>query len=207
MTYNVAPTVVAAVHDRSGEDRRGPGQTAGRSCSARISTTRSAHSLEAAARRAASRAGTIDRPLGRPGASRRPATRLSHETVESAAAAARAAHVRVFASRAHVRGCRSLRRCKKLARDTGGRYIETTSIGQLQKIYTVSSAQASPASTCCATLCRRPGQAHHGHGAQSTASNGVAATEYRTPALAVATKGRRRLRTSRRGPPRSPRRR
>jgi tight adherence protein B len=57
-----------------------------------------------------------------------------HETEASAAAAARAAHVRVFTVGLRSR-LSNLSALKKLARDTGGRYIETTSIAQLRQIY------------------------------------------------------------------------
>ena len=58
----------------------------------------------------------------------------AHETLETAAAAARAAHVRVFAVGLKSRVSR-LAALRKLARDTGGRYVETTSIRQLSGIY------------------------------------------------------------------------
>ena len=57
-----------------------------------------------------------------------------HETAESAAAAARAAHVRIFAVGLRSR-LSNLETLRKLARETGGRYVETTSIAQLAAIY------------------------------------------------------------------------
>jgi tight adherence protein B len=57
-----------------------------------------------------------------------------HETEESAAAAARNAHVRVFAVGLSSR-LSKLAALKKLARDTGGGYIETTSLTRLKAIY------------------------------------------------------------------------
>lgn len=57
-----------------------------------------------------------------------------HESEESAAAAARAAHMRVFAVGLKSR-LSKLATLKKLARDTGGRYVETTSISRLEAIY------------------------------------------------------------------------
>ena len=57
-----------------------------------------------------------------------------HESEASAAAAARAAHVRVFAVGLRSRVSR-LDALRKLAHDTGGRYIETSSIGRLRGIY------------------------------------------------------------------------
>ena len=57
-----------------------------------------------------------------------------HESEEDAAAAARAAHVRVFAVGLKSR-LSKLSTLKRLARDTGGRYVETTSINRLRAIY------------------------------------------------------------------------
>jgi tight adherence protein B len=57
-----------------------------------------------------------------------------HETLESVAKAARSAHVRVFAVGLRSR-LSKLGALKRLARDTGGLYIETTSISELKKIY------------------------------------------------------------------------
>ena len=57
-----------------------------------------------------------------------------HEQEETIAAKARAAHVRVFTVglRSRVSNLKALRR---IARDTGGEYIETTSLAQLKSIY------------------------------------------------------------------------
>jgi len=57
-----------------------------------------------------------------------------HASEANAAAAARAAHVRVFAVGLKSR-LSKLATLKKLSRDTGGRYVETTSISRLQAIY------------------------------------------------------------------------
>jgi tight adherence protein B len=57
-----------------------------------------------------------------------------HESEETVAAGARAAHVRVFTVGLTSR-LSNLETLKKLARDTGGRYIETTSINRLKAIY------------------------------------------------------------------------
>src|SRR5262249_1958220 len=57
-----------------------------------------------------------------------------HETEESAASAARAAHVRVFAVGLTSR-LSHLASLKQLARDTGGTYVETKSINKLTSIY------------------------------------------------------------------------
>jgi tight adherence protein B len=57
-----------------------------------------------------------------------------HETEETVAAAARAAHVRVFTVGLRSR-VSNLAALKRIARDTGGQYIETTSIKDLRRIY------------------------------------------------------------------------
>jgi tight adherence protein B len=57
-----------------------------------------------------------------------------HETEATAAAAARAAHVRIFAVGLRSR-VSNLGALKRIAQDTGGRYIETTSIKNLRTIY------------------------------------------------------------------------
>jgi tight adherence protein B len=113
----------------------------------------------------------------------------THETEESAAAAARAAHVRVFAVglKSHVSKLGALR---KLARDTGGRYVETTSIRQLSGIYKqLGSSLASEY-----LLRYRSLAAPDKHIAVTVRVDGltaVARAEYQTPQLAVATKAPR----------------
>jgi tight adherence protein B len=57
-----------------------------------------------------------------------------HETEETVAAAARAAHVRVFTVGLRSR-VSNLVALKRIARDTGGQYIETTSLKDLRRIY------------------------------------------------------------------------
>jgi tight adherence protein B len=57
-----------------------------------------------------------------------------HETEETVAAAARAAHVRVFTVGLRSR-VSNLAALKRIARDTGGQYIETTSLKDLRRIY------------------------------------------------------------------------
>jgi tight adherence protein B len=57
-----------------------------------------------------------------------------HETEETVAAAARAAHVRVFTVGLRSR-VSNLAALKRIARDTGGQYIETTSLTDLRRIY------------------------------------------------------------------------
>jgi tight adherence protein B len=63
-----------------------------------------------------------------------------HQTEASAAAAARAAHVRVFTVGLHSRFAR-LSVLRQLARDTGGRYVEAQSLAQLRAIYDALGAQ------------------------------------------------------------------
>jgi tight adherence protein B len=58
----------------------------------------------------------------------------THETEASASAAARAAHVRVFTVGLPSR-LSKLGALQRLARDTGGRFSEASSIGQLSQIY------------------------------------------------------------------------
>jgi tight adherence protein B len=58
----------------------------------------------------------------------------SHQTLTSAAAAARAAHVRVFTVGLRSRVSK-LAALQRLSRDTGGRYVQATSLKQLGPIY------------------------------------------------------------------------
>jgi tight adherence protein B len=111
----------------------------------------------------------------------------NHESEASAAAAARAAHVRVFAVGLTSRVSR-LDALRKLARDTGGRYIETSSIGRLREIYKeLGSSFASE------YLLRYRSLAGPGKHIEVTfhvdGLKGVARAEYETPKLAVAKRG------------------
>jgi tight adherence protein B len=109
-----------------------------------------------------------------------------HHTVESAAAAARAAHVRVFAVGLKSRLSR-LAALKKLARDTGGRYIETTSLTQLKAIYRqLGSSLANEYLLHYRSLAGPDTRIKVT--AQVDGVGRVAATEYRTPPLPIATK-------------------
>ncbi len=109
-----------------------------------------------------------------------------HETEESAAAAARAAHVRVFAVGLKSRVSK-LEALRKLARDTGGRYVETTSIRQLNGIYKqLGSSLANEYLMRYRSLA-----APDKHIAVTVRVDGlkaVARAEYQTPALPIATK-------------------
>jgi tight adherence protein B len=108
----------------------------------------------------------------------------NHESEASAAAAARAAHVRVFAVGLTSRVSK-LDALRKLARDTGGRYIETSSIGRLRGIYKeLGSSFASE------YLLRYRSLAGPGKHIEVTfhvdGLRAVARAEYETPKLAVA---------------------
>jgi tight adherence protein B len=118
---------------------------------------------------------------------RAPGDTGEHETLEGAAAAARSAHVRIFAVGLRSR-LSKLQALKKLARDTGGRYVETTSITQLRKIYRqLGSSLASE------YLLRYSSVAGPDKRIRVTVRvdglSTAAATEYRTPPLPVATRG------------------
>ena len=118
---------------------------------------------------------------------RAPGDSGKHQTLEGAAAAARSAHVRIFAVGLRSR-LSKLQALKKLARDTGGLYIETTSIGQLQKIYRqLGSSLASEYLLRYASLAGP--DKHIRVTVRVDGLNTVAVTEYRTPPLPVATKG------------------
>jgi tight adherence protein B len=118
---------------------------------------------------------------------RAPGDSASHQTLEGAAAAARSAHVRIFAIGLRSR-LSKLAALKKLARDTGGRYIETTSISQLQKIYRqLGSSLASEYLLRYASVAGP--DKHIKVTVRVDGLNGVATTEYRTPSLPVAVKG------------------
>jgi tight adherence protein B len=110
----------------------------------------------------------------------------AHETEESAAAAARAAHVRVFAVGLKSRVSK-LGALRKLARDTGGRYVETTSIQQLSGIY----KQLGTSLASEYLLRYRSLAAPDKHIVVTFRIDGlkaIARAEYQTPALAIATK-------------------
>jgi VWFA-related protein len=118
---------------------------------------------------------------------RAPGDTAKHETLEGAAAAARSAHVRIFTVGLRSR-LSKLGALKKLARDTGGRYIETTSITQLQKIYRqLGSSLASEYLLRYASVAGP--DKHIRVTVRVDGLNTVAATEYRTPPLPVATRG------------------
>jgi tight adherence protein B len=109
-----------------------------------------------------------------------------HETEVTIAAKARGAHVRVFAVglRSRVSDLKTLR---KIAHDTGGQYVETTSLTQLEAIY--KQLGSSLASEYLLRYRSLAGPNKHMvvtfrvDGAQ-----GTAAVEYDTPKLAVATR-------------------
>jgi tight adherence protein B len=118
---------------------------------------------------------------------RAPGDSGTHQTLEGAAAAARSAHVRIFAVGLRSR-LSKLQALKKLARDTGGIYIETTSIGQLQKIYRQLGSSLASEYLLRYSSVAGPDK-HINVTVRVDGLNTVAATEYRTPPLPVATKG------------------
>ena len=109
-----------------------------------------------------------------------------HHTVETAAAAARAAHVRVFAVGLKSR-LSKLAALKKLARDTGGGYIETTSLTKLKGIYRQLGSSLAAEYLLHYRSVAGP-DTRIKVTAQVDGVGRVAATEYRTPPLPVATK-------------------
>jgi tight adherence protein B len=115
-----------------------------------------------------------------------PGDTRGHETLASAAAAARTAHVRVFTVGLRSRLSR-LGALKALARDTGGRYLETKSIAQLESIYReLGSTLASEYLLRYRSLAG-PNK-HITVTVRVDGLTGVATSQYQTPALAVATK-------------------
>jgi tight adherence protein B len=115
-----------------------------------------------------------------------PGDTVAHETLSSAAAAARGAHVRVFAVGLRSRVSK-LGALKKLARDTGGLYVETKSIGQLKTIYKqLGSTLASEYLLRYRSLAGP--DKHITVTVKVEGVDGVARSQYRTPALVVATK-------------------
>jgi tight adherence protein B len=117
---------------------------------------------------------------------RAPGDTGKHETLEGAAAAARSAHVRIFTVGLRSR-LSKLGALKKLARDTGGRYIETTSITQLKKIYRQLGSSLASEYLLRYSSVAGPDK-HIKVTVRVEGLNTVATTEYRTPALRVATK-------------------
>ena len=109
-----------------------------------------------------------------------------HQTEQSAAAAARAAHVRVFAVGLNSRVSK-LAALRGLVRDTGGRYLATTSIDDLKRIYTqLGSSLASEYLLHYRSLAGP--DRHITVTARVDGLGVVAGPEYRTPALSVAKK-------------------
>lgn len=111
----------------------------------------------------------------------------AHESEASAAAAARTAHVRVFAVGLSSR-LSNLDALRKLARDTGGRYLETTSVSGLKAIYRqLGSSLASEYLVHYRSLAG-PGK-HIRVTVRVDGLSTAAGTEYVTPELAVIKKG------------------
>ena len=110
-----------------------------------------------------------------------------HESEESAAAAARAAHVRVFAVGLSSR-LSKLKTLQKLARDTGGRYLETTSISDLKAIYSQLGSSLASEYLLHYRSVAGPGK-HVRVTVRVDGSSSPVAIEYVTPELAVFKKG------------------
>ncbi|HYS70105.1 MAG TPA: type II secretion system F family protein [Gemmatimonadaceae bacterium] len=111
-----------------------------------------------------------------------------HETEESVAAAARAGHVRVFAVGLSSR-LSKLVALQKLARDTGGRYLETTSISRLKKIYTELGSSLASEYLLHYRSTLGPNKHVRVTVHVDGLSGGALATEYRTPQLTISRKG------------------
>ena len=108
----------------------------------------------------------------------------NHETAESAAEKARAAHVRVFAVGLKSR-LSKFAALKELSRNTGGRYVLATSIDRLSAIY--KQLGSSLASEYLLRYRSLAGPNVHVNVTISVDGlRGVARTEYRTPPLLVA---------------------
>jgi tight adherence protein B len=118
---------------------------------------------------------------------RAPGDTARHETLASAAEAARQAHVRVFAVGLKSR-LSKLQALKTLGRDSGGLYIQTTSIKDLQRIYTqLGSTLASEYLLRYRSLAG-PNE-HINVTVHVEGLDEVAAGEYQTPKLTVAKRG------------------
>jgi len=106
-----------------------------------------------------------------------------HESEASAAAAARAAHVRVFAVGLSSR-LSKLKALQKLARDTGGRYLETTSISDLKAIYSQLGSSLASEYLLHYRSVAGPGK-HVRVTVRVDGTSSPVAIEYVTPELAV----------------------
>ena len=107
-----------------------------------------------------------------------------HQTERSAAAAARAAHVRVFAVGLRSRVSK-LQTLQRLAGDTGGRYIETKSIARLAAIYDELGSQLANEYLVRYQSLAGPGK-HINVRVGVKGVTGVASTAYETPKLQIA---------------------
>jgi tight adherence protein B len=110
-----------------------------------------------------------------------------HETAESAAAAARAAHVRIFAVGLRSR-LSNLETLRKLARETGGRYVESTSIAQLAAIYNQLGSQLANEYLVRYQSLAGPGKRIYVK-MRVAGVDGEASTAYDTPKLTVVAAG------------------
>lgn len=111
----------------------------------------------------------------------------AHETERSAVAAARAAHVRIFAVGLRSRVSK-LQALQNLARSTGGHYVEATSLDELKPIYDRLGSQLASEYLLSYSSLAGP-NVHVKVGVIVDGLSGVARTAYDTPALAVAKRG------------------
>ena len=107
----------------------------------------------------------------------------SHQTEATAAAAARAAHVRVFTVGLQSRFSR-LGVLRNLAHDTGGRYVEAESIQALTPIYNELGSQLASEYLLHYRSTAGPG-AHIDVAVQVKGVPGIATTGYETPKLVI----------------------
>ncbi len=107
----------------------------------------------------------------------------AHQTEATAAAAARAAHVRVFTVGMRSRFAK-LGVLRRLARDTGGRFIEARSLGELRSIYHQLGSQLASEYLVHYRSLAGPGR-HVAVTVKVAGLPGVATTGYETPKLAI----------------------
>jgi tight adherence protein B len=111
----------------------------------------------------------------------------NHETLATATAAARAAHVRIFAVGLRSR-LSKLSTLRQLAHETGGRYVETTSISELAAIYDQLGTQLANEYLVSYQSLAGPGK-HLEVKIQVAGVSSVATTAYETPKLTVVATG------------------
>jgi tight adherence protein B len=113
-----------------------------------------------------------------------PNNKVAHQTEATAAAAARTAHVRVFTVGLRSRLAK-LGTLRLLARDTGGRYLEARSVGELTQIYNELGSQLASEYLLHYRSLAGPGKAINVT-VKVDGLSGLATTGYETPKLAIA---------------------